>query len=111
MGNLFLMGARPNLDVRPSVVRPGDRIHVAFRPLREQGMMSVPRYDVSVFDSLRRRVATLLSEPARPTGGVVCLDWDGRDDHGILLPPGGYRLRVRGIGNPLQLERTLMIEW
>jgi hypothetical protein len=111
MADLHLDGAGSILDVRPRVVRAGDRIHVAFRALRVPGAMSVPRYDVSVLDAWRRRVATLMREPVRPTGGVVCLDWDGRDDHGRPLSPGNYQLRVRGVGNPLQLERTLLIEW
>jgi hypothetical protein len=110
MADLYPEGERPVLDIRPQVVRPGDRVHVAFRALRIPGTMNVPRYDVSVLDALRRRVATLMREPVRPTGGVVCLDWDGRDDHGHPLAPGNYQLRVRGVGNPLQLERTLLIE-
>jgi hypothetical protein len=111
MADLYLQGAPIELDIRPRVVRSGDRIHVAFRAPRIPGATSVPRYDVTVWDGWRRRVATLMREPVRPTGGVVCLDWDGRDDRGLLLSPGNYQLRVRGIGNPLQLERTLLIEW
>jgi hypothetical protein len=103
-------GARSGLDIRPSVFRPGDLVQVAFRALRVPGTLSVPRYDVGVFNARRLRVATLLREAVRPTGGVVCLDWDGRDDRGLLLPPGSYQLRVEGVGNPLQLERTLQIE-
>jgi hypothetical protein len=110
MADLYLEAARPSLDIRPPVIRPGDRVQVAFRAVRTPGTMSVPRYDVAVFDAMRFRVATLLREPARPTGGVVCLDWDGRDDRGLTLPPGAYQLRVEGVGNPLQLERTVFIE-
>ena len=108
--DLYLVGAGSNLDIRPTVLRPGDLVQVAFRALREPGSLSLPRYDVSVFDRHRLRVATLLREAVRPTGGVVCLDWDGRDDRGLLLPPRSYQLRVEGVGNPLQLERTLRIE-
>lgn len=111
MANLLLGIHGSGLDIRPRVVRPGDRVHVAFRAHRIPGGTTVPRYDVSVLDALRRRVATLLREPVRPSGGVVCLDWDGRDDHGFLLPPGQYQLRVQGVGNPLELERTLLVEW
>jgi hypothetical protein len=111
MAELDLRGVHYGLDIRPRVFRPGDCIHVAFHAPRVPGMMSVPRFDVTVLDAWRRCVATLLREPVRPAGGVVCLDWDGRDDQGMPLPPGYYQMRVRGIGNPLQLERTLMIEW
>lgn len=110
MANLHLNIDAPHLDIRPRVVRPGDNVYVAFRALRLPGTTRMPRYDVTVLDAWRRRVATLLREPVRPTGGVVCLEWDGRDDRGMLLMPGNYQLRVRGVGNPLQLERTLLIE-
>jgi hypothetical protein len=108
--DLYLEGARPSLDIRPSVLRPGDCVQIAFRAARIAGTMNVPHYDVSVLDARRTRVATLLSEPVRPTGGVVCLVWDGRDDRGFLLPPGPYQLRVEGVDHPLLHERTLLIE-
>ena len=110
MGHLYLDTPPPTLDVRPAILRPGDVVRVAFRVLRIPGALALPRFDVSVFDRRPSRVATLLREPVRPTGGVVCLDWDGRDDRGCLLEPGRYQLRVKGLGNPLLLERTLTIE-
>jgi hypothetical protein len=110
MAELYLENAGSGLDIRPPVLRHGDRVHVAFRALRVPGGMSLPRYDVAVFDARRRRVATLLRDPVRPAGGVVCIEWDGRDDRGVILPPGAYQLRVEGVGNPLRLERTLLVD-
>jgi len=110
MAELFLLGASPALVIRPRVVRIGDRVLVAFRVPRISGAMRVPRFLVTVHDAWRRRVATLLREPVRPERGVVCVDWDGRGDHGPHLPPGSYQLRVEGMGNPLRLEQTLIIE-
>ena len=111
LADLYLDGAQPVLDIRPRIVRAGDRVHVAFRVPRIPGIMSVPRFDVTVLDAWRRRVATLLREPVRPAGGVVRIDWDGRDDQGIHLRSGSYQLRVEGVGNSIQLERTLLIDW
>jgi flagellar hook assembly protein FlgD len=93
----------------PEVLRAGERILVAFRAARVAGMMRVPSYEVTVFDSRRRRVATLLRGRARPSAGVVCVDWDGRDDRGALVPPGAYQLRVEGPGSSPRLERTLLV--
>src|SRR5262245_14827991 len=98
------------IELWPHSLRAGDRIHVAFRAARVVGAMSMPRYEVSVLDSGRRRVATLLRGRARPAGGVVCLDWDGRDDRGVLLSPGRYWLRVTIVDSPATLERTLYVE-
>lgn len=85
-------------------------MRVAFLAQRVPGGIRLPRYSVTVMDARRRRVATLLREPARPTGGVVHVDWDGRDDQGRLLMPGSYLLSVRGVDNTLRLERTVLVE-
>ena len=97
------------LQLWPSLLRLGDRIHVAFRAARLVGSMSAPRYQVSVLDARRQRVATLLHGFARPTAGVVCVEWDGRDDGGDYVPPGVYRVHVAGLGFPLRLEQVLHI--
>ncbi len=68
MAEVYLEDASPGLELWPSVLRAGERMHIAFRAARVVGTMSVPRYEVAVFDSRRRRVATLLRGPARPSG-------------------------------------------
>ena len=110
MAELLLEQTRPRLELWPSALRAGERVHIAFRAARVIGSMSVPRYEVTVLDARRRRVATLLHGPARPVGGVVCVEWDGRDDRGRRVPPGSYQLRVEGVGFRLRLERTLLID-
>ncbi len=98
------------IELWPEALRSGDRIHVAFRAARVVGAMSVPHYEVTVLDARCRRVATLLRGRARPAGGVICVDWDGRDDGGAWVPPGLYRLRVESVGSGLRLERTIYVE-
>jgi hypothetical protein len=101
----------PELEVWPSVLRTGEQLVIAFRAARVVGTMRIPRYQVAVFDSHRRRVAALHRGPARPSGGVICVEWNGRDDRGARVPPGTYQLRVEGLGfTGLKLERTLIIE-
>jgi len=97
------------LQLWPSLLRLGERVHVAFRAARIIGSMNAPRYDVSVLDARRQRVATLLRGTARPTAGVVCIEWDGRDDGGALVPMGAYRVHVAGVGFPLRLEQVLHV--
>jgi len=98
------------IEVWPREPRIGERMLVAFRAAKVFGAMSVPRYEVMVLDERRRRVATLMRGQARPSGGVVCVDWDGRDDGGVMIRAGVYRLRVEGIGTSLVLERTMRFD-
>jgi len=100
----------PGIELWPSTLRAGDRMHIAFRAPRIVGMMKLPTYEVTVLDPRRRRVATLLRGPARASAGGVCIDWDGRDDFGRTVTAGAYRLRVEGRPG-LLLERTLHVEW
>ena len=109
MGQTQIQDEGVELQLWPSLLRLGGRIHVAFRAARIEGSLSAPRYDVSVLDAQRKRVATLLQGPARPTAGVVCVEWDGRDDGDAHVPPGVYRVHVAGIGFPLRLEQVLHI--
>ena len=97
------------LQLWPSLLRLGDCIHVAFRAARVVGTMNPPRYDVSILDSRRRRIATLLRGHARPTAGVVCVEWDGRDESGVYVPSGAYRVQVVGLGFLLRLEQVVHV--
>jgi hypothetical protein len=110
MPELYLDHRGSGLELWPNVLRAGDRVHVAFRAARVVGAMSIPRYEVTVLDSRRRRVATLLLGSARPVSGVVCVEWDGRDDRGQFVPAGAYQLRVEGLRCSLRLERTLLVD-
>jgi hypothetical protein len=110
MAELFLDQRCTGLEFWPPALKAGERIHIAFRAARVVGMMSTPRYEVTILDARRRRVATLLHGPARPSGGVVTLEWDGRDDAGDPVPAGAYQLRVQALGSPLQLERTIRVD-
>lgn len=98
------------IEVWPREPRIGDRIHVAFRAPPHVGAASRRRYEVTVLDHRRRRVATLLRGPGFVMRGVICVEWDGTDDRGAQVAPGGYQLRVEGRGPSLILERTLRIE-
>ena len=107
MAEVYLEDASAGLELWPPVMRTGERMHIAFRAARIVGSMYAPRYEVCVFDSARRRVATLLRGTARPSGGVVFVEWDGRDDRGADVPSGSYQVRVQGA---LRLERTLIVD-
>jgi len=109
MAELELDPRTSGLELWPTSLRSGDRIHIAFRATRVVGAMSVPRYEVSVLDSRRRRVATLLRGRVRPAAGVICVDWDGRDDRGIMVTSGAYTLRVERAGTEFRLERMLFV--
>ena len=100
----------PGIEVSPGAPRLGDRIHVAFRAAGPCADPGAPCYEVAVLDAHRHRVATLFLGRARAAGDVVSVDWDGSDDRGSKVPPGLYQLRVRGIGFPLLLERTLKLD-
>src|SRR5262245_2471710 len=109
MTRLFLDVDGSGIELWPSQLRIGDRILIAFRASRVVGAMSAPRYEVMVLDFRRRRLATLLRGPARPSGGVVCVEWDGRDDHGRPVPAGPYQALVARVGTHVRLERTLWV--
>ena len=63
-----------------------------------------------MLDQRRRVVATVARGVLRPAGGVVCTEWDGRDERGELAPPGRYLLRVVKPSSTFTLERTVFIE-
>jgi hypothetical protein len=107
---LHLDGPGAGIQVWPESPRLGDRIHVAFRAARIVGAMHQPRYLVTVLDTRRRKVTALLKGAARAVGGVVCVEWDGVDESGALVPPGDYLLRIQCQRSPLVLERSLRLE-
>lgn len=71
------------------------------------------RIDVAIVDGSDRVVRTIVRE--RELGkGPVAIEWNGRDDSGILLPEGDYRPRVHldrahrtiRLPNPITLDVT-----
>jgi flagellar hook assembly protein FlgD len=50
--------------------------------------------DLGVYELTGRRVRSLAGEAAPGSGGIVVLDWDGRDDRGRALPGGVYWVRL-----------------
>jgi FlgD Ig-like domain len=52
------------------------------------------RIDVTVANRDGDEVRVLASDLRRPNGRIV-LRWDGRDDAGLIVPNGAYRIRVR----------------
>lgn len=71
------------------------------------------RIDVAIVDGSDRVVRTIVRE--RELGkGPVAIEWNGRDDAGILLPEGDYRPRVHldrarrtiRLPNPITLDVT-----
>lgn len=111
MTEIQLAVPSPDVEIWPSILRAGERVVIAIRATRVVGTMSLPVYRITVLDAQRRHVATLLHGRARPTAGVVCVEWDGRADGGGTVPPGEYRLRVERLGTPAWLERTLRVEF
>ena len=109
MTGLVLDIDRCGIELWPSELRIGDRIVIAFRASRVVGAMNAPRYEVAILDSRRRRLATLLRGSARPSAGVVCVEWDGRDDYGRLVATGPYQALVTTAGSRVRLERTLWV--
>jgi hypothetical protein len=110
MAEVYLEDASAGIELWPPVLRVGERIQIAFRAARIVGALREPRYEVSVFDTRNRRVATLLRGAAKPSGGVVFVEWEGRDDRGLEVPSGAFQLRVQGLGSALRLERTIIVE-
>ena len=110
MTETYLESRNAGLELWPSVLRVGNLVRVTFRVARMAGATSPPWYRVTVLDSRRRLVATLLNGDARPVAGVVCVDWDGRDYRGVRVPSGAYRLCIEGLGRTLHLERTVFVD-
>src|SRR5262249_52099914 len=98
------------IELRPPVLRAGDHVQIAFRAARIGGSMRVPRYRVAILDERRRPIANLLRGPARPAGGAVCVEWDGRDDRGLSVLPGIYCIHIQLPGASLPIERKLFID-
>ena len=62
------------------------------------------RLQVEIFDLAGRRVRRLSVRRLQPSGSHR-IRWDGRDDHGVLLPPGSYVVRI-GFKTDLQIGGT-----
>ena len=69
--------------------------------------------DVHVLDETRSRVRTLLAEHSIGGQGVSSggsqhsFVWDGRDDHGRIVPDGQYYVRVTAKGSARQASNTV----
>jgi len=69
--------------------------------------------DVHVLDETRSRVRTLLAEHAiggqgaSSGGSQHSFVWDGRDDHGRIVPDGQYYVRVTAKGSARQASNTV----
>ena len=61
---------------------------------------------VAIYDILGRRVRTLYS--GRPTGSVVRMGWDGRDDRGGLAAAGVYHARLDALGE-IRVRRVVRL--
>ena len=72
---LYLDDVAAGITLDPAVLRAGDYINAAFRAARVAGATTLPRYDVAVFDAIRRRVATLLRGCARAGCSTAQLCW------------------------------------
>jgi hypothetical protein len=100
--------AGPGLAASPNPFAPGSgsapSLHLRFRVGdREQG------YDLLVFDLQGHRVRDLGGD--RLGSGPRHVVWDGRDDIGVALPPGGYVVLLRrrdGDGRVVRVEKTLV---
>lgn len=110
MGKLAFDAEGASLQIWPDTMRSGDRIAIAFLAAVLRGAAARDAYEVTLHDHRRRRVATIARGPLRPTGGVVCIEWDGRSELGAEVRPGRYLLRVTRPASTFLLERTLYIE-
>jgi len=110
MGDLELKTGGSSLQLWPETLRTGDRLHIAFLAPVFTGGLPRQEFEVTVLDQRRRRVATVVRGVLRPAGGVVCTEWDGRDERGEPAPPGRYLLRVVKPNSTFTLERTVFIE-
>jgi hypothetical protein len=59
-----------------------------------------------IVDAAGRRVRTVVNR--RMGAGVARLEWDGRDDSGLVAAPGAYFLRVRAGGEETSRKLTLL---
>ena len=48
--------------------------------------------------------------PSVQRAGPVRIEWDGRDEQGLLLPPGLYVYRLRINGNASTQTRTGLLD-
>ncbi|HEY5870440.1 MAG TPA: FlgD immunoglobulin-like domain containing protein, partial [Candidatus Tectomicrobia bacterium] len=58
-----------------------------------------------IFNAAGERVRTILRDHTT-IGAEQILVWDGRDDNGLLLPDGLYRLQVQNFTLPITLDNT-----
>ncbi len=84
------------VEVEPSVVTPNgdgvnDEMGFHFQVVKVDGASPV---ELLIHDVQGRRVRRLVEQ--RPTStGVYGMEWDGRDEQGVVVPPGVYLARVR----------------
>lgn len=69
------------------------------------------RLDVTVEDESGEAVRTLAADRRFPEG-TVRLSWDGRDDSGLIVPDGTYRIRVRlrDEGRTIELPADMTVD-
>jgi len=84
-----------NLRLEPPVFTPNgdginDRAAILLNVFHLEGAKEL---EAAVFDLAGNKRRDLSAERANP-GGEHRLEWDGRDDRGMLLPPGHYIVRV-----------------
>ena len=72
----------------------------------EFGLPSASHVQLVVFDTLGRRVRTLV-DAHRPAGNHSVL-WDGRDQRGARVATGIYLYRLRGAGSEITKRMILM---
>lgn len=110
MGKLAFTSGGTSIQTWPETIRRGESLHVAFLVPVRIGSAAPGEFEVTLHDHRRRAVATIARGPLHPVGGVVCVEWNGRDDRGAELPAGRYRLRVTRPRSTFLLECTLHIE-
>ncbi|MDT8323854.1 MAG: DUF3160 domain-containing protein, partial [Bacteroidota bacterium] len=89
-------------DVHPNPFRADDHAVLSYR-VRDAGDGTLR---LSVYDMLGRRVRTLLEQPLSP--GSYMTAWEGRDEHGVLLPAGGYVAVLEGAGQRVSTKVLLL---
>ncbi len=110
MGKLVFSPGGASLQTWPETIRRGETLHVAFLAPVLTGSTRRDEFEVTLHDHRRRAVATIARGSLRPVGGVVCVEWNGRDDRGAEVSAGRYHLRVMRPHSTFLLERTLHIE-
>ena len=109
MGTIYLGQESGGLRFWPGELGEGDRLRIAFAAPMFAGGAAHAGWEIFVSDERRRRVATVLRGPVRRSAGVMCVEWDGRDDLGERVNAGTYRVEVVHLGGGFRLERTLRI--